>query len=172
MVAGIAIIATAGTAVAHAAEATAYDFGFGPPGGPLIPPRALPVTPPDDGDASGTPVEPADGTNSEDGLGTFELTLSTDVERAVRVTLTCQPEGGTHPGDVMTACSQLTNANGEVAAINPSGMLCTKQFEPITATLEGTWNGRSVRYSQEFGNACEANSVTGGVLFGFWDTLG
>ncbi|MEW2631336.1 subtilase-type protease inhibitor [Streptomyces sp. NPDC048389] len=84
------------------------------------------------------------------------------------VTLDCAPTAtGTHP-DPATACAELRAADGRFEAVTTrdSGAMCTKQWEPVTVTADGVWNGKRVSYSHTFGNAC-VQSSTSGTVFAF-----
>ncbi|MDQ0845954.1 subtilase-type protease inhibitor [Streptomyces sp. V1I6] len=84
------------------------------------------------------------------------------------VTLSCTPTAtGTHPA-TKAACAELRAAEGSFDAIttqDPS-VACTKQWDPVTVTVEGVWNGTRVDYAHTFGNSCIRSSVNG-VLFDF-----
>jgi hypothetical protein len=102
--------------------------------------------------------------------GAYTLTMSTQAGASYSVTLYCQPDGGTHPGDIAAACGQLAKANGVVADIpEEAGMLCTKQYDPVTVRAVGEWATAASDYVERFGNSCEANAATGGQLFNFAD---
>jgi len=84
----------------------------------------------------------------------------------VTVVLRCDPTGGSHPqaGD---ACAALAEAGGDVSAVKPRvGMMCTMQYEPMTAIARGVWHGRPVRYRHTFSNACHMHTTTA-VVFDF-----
>ncbi|MFD6414859.1 subtilase-type protease inhibitor [Streptomyces sp. NPDC060194] len=90
------------------------------------------------------------------------------VERAV--TLSCAPRAtGTHP-DPQAACSELRSVQGRLASLvaeSPTRM-CTRQFDPVTVTADGVWDGRRVNWSASFGNACElAAHLDGRTLYAF-----
>ncbi len=79
-------------------------------------------------------------------------------------TLHCGPDGGTHPS-ASTACAQLSQVNGEIGQLetNP-GMMCTLEYDPVTATARGTWDGKLVDYHETFPNKCAMWSYTGKVF--------
>ncbi|MFF4580387.1 subtilase-type protease inhibitor [Streptomyces sp. NPDC001389] len=83
------------------------------------------------------------------------------------VTLVCAPRpGGTHPSPA-AACAEL-KANGRsldaLAAPRPD-TVCTREWNPVTVTADGVWQGRRMSYTYTFGNPCGLRSSTG-VLFG------
>lgn len=83
------------------------------------------------------------------------------------VTLVCAPRpGGTHPSPA-TACAEL-RANSRsldaLAAPRPD-TACTREWNPVTVTADGVWQGRRMSYTYTFGNPCGLRSSTG-VLFG------
>ncbi|MER6615010.1 subtilase-type protease inhibitor [Streptomyces xantholiticus] len=84
------------------------------------------------------------------------------------VTLGCTPKAtGTHP-DPRAACAELRAADGGFDAITTrdSGALCTKQWDPVTVTADGVWNGKRVSYAHTYGNAC-VQASTSGTVFNF-----
>ena len=86
---------------------------------------------------------------------------------ARRVLLQCDPPGGTHPNSER-ACEVLEEAEGDPADLVPSrGVMCTLQYDPVTASATGIWNDRFIRFERTFGNACSLWAETGPV-FAFW----
>ncbi|MBT2364180.1 subtilase-type protease inhibitor [Streptomyces sp. ISL-10] len=95
-----------------------------------------------------------------------EDALNGSVLRAV--TLSCAPTAsGTHP-DPGTACAELRAAGARFDAITTadSGVMCTRQWDPVTVTADGVWDGKRVSFAHTFGNACLKNGADG-VVFGF-----
>ena len=96
----------------------------------------------------------------------FSLT-SRDADGSVRdAVLSCVPLAGNHPAS-RAACRQLTGVRGQVSQIPPRHTLCTTEYDPVTVTAHGTWQGGPRTYSKEFSNRCTAVRDTGGVLFDF-----
>ncbi|GAA2618001.1 MULTISPECIES: subtilase-type protease inhibitor [Streptomyces] len=92
-----------------------------------------------------------------------------DTGRVVRaVTLVCAPTpGGTHPHPA-AACAEL-RANGsqlDALAAPAAGAVCTREWNPMTVTAVGVWQGRRLSYTYTFANPCGLRN-TSGVLFGF-----
>lgn len=86
------------------------------------------------------------------------------VRRAV--TLSCAPvPSGSHP-DAVAACSELKKNDGKFDAITTSGMnrVCTKEWEPVTVTADGVWQGQRVAYVHTFSNSCAMNGGRGAVF--------
>ena len=50
--------------------------------------------------------------------------------------------------------------------IKAESRLCVLLYQPVTASVTGTWHGREVRWTHRFGNTCEMRRATG-VLFQF-----
>ncbi|MET8660076.1 subtilase-type protease inhibitor [Streptomyces griseus] len=94
--------------------------------------------------------------------------LTATVERAV--TLTCAPTAeGTHPTPA-AACKELAAVQGKFSELTagPSNRTCTRQWDPVVVTAHGAWQGRQVRFSTTYGNACEmAGSTNGNAVFAF-----
>ncbi|MFF8841702.1 subtilase-type protease inhibitor [Streptomyces sp. NPDC015127] len=92
--------------------------------------------------------------------------LNGSVLRAV--TLSCAPTAsGTHP-DPGAACAELRAGGARFESIvgAGSGVMCTKQWDPVTVTADGVWDGRRVGFAHTFGNTC-AKEGADGVVFGF-----
>lgn len=98
----------------------------------------------------------------------FALSISsvTSGEPIANASLTCPPDGGSHPNPV-TACEQLSRANGQIEGIPEDPGPCTLEFNPVIVAASGTWNGEPRHYKQEFSNRCVAVRATGGVIFDF-----
>jgi hypothetical protein len=98
---------------------------------------------------------------------TDEVTLGyqTDAGFAMAVKLTCDPPGGGHPRPVQ-ACATLDRVDADPDRIKPASTACVLLYKPVTATLSGTWQGRTVSWTHRYGNACEMRRATG-VLFRF-----
>ncbi|ROP28903.1 SSI family serine proteinase inhibitor [Couchioplanes caeruleus] len=78
--------------------------------------------------------------------------------------LTCQPAGGAHP-QAAGACTAVATVNGHLGVLdlNPNGA-CTREYQPVTASALGYWEGRPVRYSETFSNRCEMLRQTGPIF--------
>ncbi|GAA3116272.1 SSI family serine proteinase inhibitor [Streptosporangium carneum] len=78
--------------------------------------------------------------------------------------LECDPPRGTHP-DPVAACEALILAHGDPARLEPlPGVRCTEQYDPVTVTATGTWDGRFIRFEQTYGNGCQLYVATGPVF--------
>lgn len=94
------------------------------------------------------------------------LTVSSDEAGWARaIKLTCDPPGGKHP-DPAGACAALMRTGADPDRLRPAALLCILIYLPVTAEMEGTWNGTAVRWSHTYGNECEMRRATG-VLFKF-----
>ncbi|MGW0120468.1 SSI family serine proteinase inhibitor [Streptomyces sp. NPDC003327] len=103
------------------------------------------------------------------------LTLGhgTDPETAAvvrAVTLTCAPApAGSHPAPE-AACAELAAAGGDFASLTDlrQGRPCTREWNPVTLTGDGVWQGRRVTWSATYGNPCELRARTAdGAVFAF-----
>ncbi|MFG2329567.1 subtilase-type protease inhibitor [Streptomyces sp. NPDC048604] len=86
------------------------------------------------------------------------------------VTLTCAPTpGGSHPAPA-AACTELNAVDGrfgELAADTPT-RACTRQYQPVTITGDGVWQGKRVSWTATYGNACELGATMArGQVFAF-----
>jgi hypothetical protein len=93
------------------------------------------------------------------------LTYTAEAGYAAAVVLRCDPAGGGHPKPVQ-ACSALRKAGGEPRQLKPARRMCTMIYAPVTAEITGTWQGRPVKWSRQYGTSCEMARATG-VLFLF-----
>ncbi|MFF0432902.1 subtilase-type protease inhibitor [Streptomyces sp. NPDC004327] len=138
---GLALLGTAvtGTGTAQAAPASAPSL--------LYPPSALVLT-----------------------LGKGSRPATATVVRAV--TLSCAPTAsGTHPAPA-EACRELREAGGDFARLtvlsSSRHVPCTREWDPVTVTGDGVWEGKRVRWSARYGNSCEMRAATGeGTVFAF-----
>ncbi|MEU6315430.1 subtilase-type protease inhibitor [Streptomyces sp. NPDC047014] len=84
------------------------------------------------------------------------------------VTLACAPKpGGTHPSPA-AACREVRAAGAKLdpLAAPASRAACTREWNPMTVTADGVWQGKRVQYSYTFGNPCGLRNTTG-ILFHF-----
>ncbi|WP_258024600.1 SSI family serine proteinase inhibitor [Streptomyces bambusae] len=84
------------------------------------------------------------------------------------VTLVCAPgRGGTHPAP-RAACAELRRAGAEFDSITtpPVTGPCSKEWDPMTVTAVGVWEGRRIDYEHTFANRCALRRGSG-VLFAF-----
>ncbi|PXX69074.1 subtilisin inhibitor-like [Nocardia tenerifensis] len=87
------------------------------------------------------------------------------VDRRV-VSLICSPEiGGTHPKPE-EACANLANADGNIRALADYTVppLCSQDFEPVVATIDGVWRGKPVSDHGFFSNVCVLRATTVSVF--------
>lgn len=99
--------------------------------------------------------------------GSFELTVTDAMaETLSQVTLTCPPDGGSHPR-AAEACDQLNAHSGDISGIVAQNGMCTMEYEPVTVRATGSWQGHEESYSARFSNRCVAVKETGGVVFDF-----
>ncbi|MFI8963819.1 subtilase-type protease inhibitor [Streptomyces sp. NPDC053493] len=78
------------------------------------------------------------------------------------VTLTCSPApAGSHPA-AAEACDELAAANGDFGRLTVlrDGHPCTREWNPVTVTGDGVWQGRRVSWTATYGNACELRART------------
>jgi hypothetical protein len=97
---------------------------------------------------------------------TLSITSAASGEPIARASLTCPPDGSSHPNAV-AACEQLSRADGHIEGIPEDPGPCTREFDPVIVAASGTWNGEPRHYKQEFSNRCVAVRATGGVIFHF-----
>lgn len=96
----------------------------------------------------------------------FTLILIGPSHRTKVVTLTCDPDGGSHPKPAK-ACGSLRAAGGDFKRLRPDPtILCTFDYQPVKAYATGQWRGRPVTFSHTYSNRCLA-AVESGHVFDF-----
>ncbi|RRO13648.1 protease inhibitor [Saccharopolyspora rhizosphaerae] len=113
---------------------------------------------------AGTAVVPGIATAAP-AESSMRLTVESKVLTAnKRGELTCQPAGGTHK-NASKACEELEKVNGNVSAMQANvSKVCTMEYQPVTAKIEGKWRGKEISYSQTFSNSCTLQVKTGVVF--------
>ncbi|MGK5630453.1 subtilase-type protease inhibitor [Streptomyces sp. URMC 123] len=99
-------------------------------------------------------------------VGQGEDPQTAPVRRAVLLSCAPTPHGD-HP-DPAAACAELRATNGDFApltAVAPD-RACTLDWNPVTVTAEGVWEGRRVSYAHTFPNSC-AKDATESSVFAF-----
>lgn len=84
------------------------------------------------------------------------------------VTLVCAPRpGGTHPSP-KAACAELRSSAHDLDALAaPQGNVdCTKEWNPVTVTADGVWQGRRITYAYTYANPCSQRHSSS-ALFAF-----
>lgn len=91
---------------------------------------------------------------------------SADAPAQRAVTLRCLPVGGDHPAPEK-ACAALREAGGDPAAlpryVEDTGRVCTREYRPVTVSVQGMWDGRRIDHAQTFSNSCELEKQTASV---------
>jgi hypothetical protein len=95
----------------------------------------------------------------------LELSYMADAGYASAVKLDCDPAGGAHPTPAK-ACNELKRVGGKPGHLKPAHTMCMMIYAPITAGITGTWKGKKITWTKQFGNSCEMTRATG-VLFKF-----
>lgn len=77
------------------------------------------------------------------------------------VTLTCDPDGGTHP-DAVAACDIVRQVGVGLPDMNLNpDVACTMQWDPITVSVDGHYHEALVQFTKTYGNACQLAAQTG-----------
>ncbi|WP_158884455.1 SSI family serine proteinase inhibitor [Amycolatopsis anabasis] len=83
---------------------------------------------------------------------------------AKRVTLTCQPTGGSHPLSEL-ACAELAKVNGDITSLEVDRQRpCYLIYAPLYVTAYGYWKGQPVQYQEKFPNDCVLDAIKGAVF--------
>jgi hypothetical protein len=118
----------------------------------VVPASAASAAPSASSPSAASASASASGTTSP--LSSLTMTKSGSVGR--QVTLQCYPTGGTHPTPD-DACAALTSVGGQFALLpRVPGVLCTADYNPVTVTVTGYWQLRTVYFSKTYSNNCEA----------------
>ncbi|MEV6316789.1 SSI family serine proteinase inhibitor [Streptomyces sp. NPDC051776] len=93
------------------------------------------------------------------------LTVSGSSETWIRgVLLRCPPEpDGLHPR-AAEACAELGRARGDLDRLPGEPGVCSDEFDPVTASAKGTYQGKSVAWRKTYANACQLSAATGNVF--------
>ncbi len=79
------------------------------------------------------------------------------------VTLTCSPDGGSHPR-AEAACDALWQAHGQFGDLAATAGPCTMELRPTLGEATGHWRGEPVHFRHTYDNPCLAARESGGVL--------
>jgi hypothetical protein len=78
--------------------------------------------------------------------------------------LTCDPDGGLHPGPE-AACDVLRQVDGYVEDLDVDpGRLCPRIYQPVDVEVNGHWYGRPASYYETFPNPCVMESKLGPLV--------
>ncbi|RII14284.1 Subtilisin inhibitor-like protein 5 [Streptomyces sp. YIM 130001] len=93
------------------------------------------------------------------------LTVSGSDDTWIRgAELHCDPEpGGGHP-QAAEACAALGEAHGDPGALPGEPRVCTKEYDPVTVTAEGTYDSKPVKWTKTFPNACSMHAASDPVF--------
>jgi subtilisin inhibitor-like len=94
-----------------------------------------------------------------------DLTLALDhgAGRTSSVSLRCEPAEGSHP-DPVRACSELSGVDGDFARLPHDSSICPDLWAPVSATADGQWRGRPVRFTHTYPNPCLAGAESSGIF--------
>ncbi|MEV0374074.1 SSI family serine proteinase inhibitor [Streptomyces sp. NPDC050636] len=79
------------------------------------------------------------------------------------VQLNCPDTRGSHPHGA-AACEALTRSGGDLNRLPEESRPCTKEYDPVSVTASGTWNGISVDWQKRFPSPCTLEAATGAVF--------
>ncbi|GAB3277244.1 SSI family serine proteinase inhibitor [Parasphingorhabdus pacifica] len=74
-------------------------------------------------------------------------------------TLACEPTGGTHP-HATNACGSLEAAGGDPNGLRHEHTMCTLDYQPVTLTAHGNWQGEPLHFEKTYSNICTAKAQT------------
>ncbi|MGC5342246.1 SSI family serine proteinase inhibitor [Streptomyces sp. DT171] len=129
---------------------------------PLLAPPFSPPLPQTVGAAAAAGVVPAGRASRAD--GDLLLTVSGSENTWVRgVVLKCPYTDGHHPHGP-AACAAVAEVHGDLGALPDDPHACTMEYDPVTATAKGSFEGRPVEWTRTFPNACALDAATGPVF--------
>ncbi|MFI7002620.1 SSI family serine proteinase inhibitor [Nocardia sp. NPDC050175] len=118
----------------------------------------------------GSSMAPVGAATDEDVQSVVSLSVGPGVSVNVVdkrvVSLTCAPKiGGTHP-KAKEACKNLTAADGNIRELADFTVppLCSDDFVPVVATIDGVWRGQPVSDHGFFSNTCVLLATTVAVF--------
>ncbi|UQA90952.1 SSI family serine proteinase inhibitor [Streptomyces halobius] len=104
------------------------------------------------------------GADAQGMSGGLFLTVSGYGDTWIRgVQLTCPDTGGSHPHGA-AACDALTRAGGDMDRLPKAPRPCTKEYDPVSVSAIGTWNGVAVDWRKRFPSPCTLEAATGAVF--------
>ncbi|WP_075031429.1 SSI family serine proteinase inhibitor [Streptomyces mirabilis] len=113
------------------------------------------------------PLLPGSANAAAEESGRLFLTIAGGHSTWVRgVQLACPARVDSHHPHADAACQQLVPAHGEPGAVVGEKHPCTREYDPVSATAEGEWNGRPLVWHKTYPNACALDSAAG-PLFRF-----
>ncbi|MGC5361831.1 SSI family serine proteinase inhibitor [Streptomyces sp. DT24] len=96
--------------------------------------------------------------------GDLLLTVSGSENTWVRgVVLKCPYTEGHHPHG-SAACAAVAVVHGDLDVLSDDPHACTMEYDPVTATAKGSFEGRPVEWTRTFPNACALDAATGPVF--------
>ncbi|MFG2626479.1 SSI family serine proteinase inhibitor [Streptomyces sp. NPDC048473] len=114
-----------------------------------------------------TAAVPAAAVQSEDPVPDrgLLLTVSGSENTWIRgVALFCPPAPDAHHPHAAAACAAIEEAEGDLDDLPGDPHLCVMEYDPVTVSATGKWDGRPVAWEKTFPNACVMDVVTGPVF--------
>ena len=117
--------------------------------------------------ADGTPRASSGQSSLVLGVGRSGFTGTMVPTRVVTLECGAFAPKGDHP-DPARACDDLTRVDGNVRGLVglSKNDACTKEFSPVTVTVDGYWKGRRVNFAHTFENPC-VKRLNASYLFQF-----
>lgn len=83
----------------------------------------------------------------------LKVTITNGTAPPQVVRLTCNRDGGTHPTP-RAACRVLRAVHGDPSELDGANAICTREFNPHTVKVKGTWRGHRVNFTTTYSNKC------------------
>ncbi|MFI6938869.1 SSI family serine proteinase inhibitor [Streptomyces sp. NPDC050418] len=78
--------------------------------------------------------------------------------------LACPPEPSDHHPRAAEACAALDKADGDLDRLPGTDPVCSKEYDPVTVTANGTHAGRTVAWERTYANDCLRRAATDPVF--------
>ncbi|MFD5023695.1 SSI family serine proteinase inhibitor [Streptomyces sp. NPDC058373] len=110
------------------------------------------------------PARPAPVSEEPDLRGVFLTVAGADGTWSRGVLLECDPVPRGDHARAREACAALDAVDGDLDALPEAPGACPTDYDPVTATAEGTHRGEPVAWERTFTNACVLSRATGTVF--------
>ncbi|MGN9779797.1 SSI family serine proteinase inhibitor [Nonomuraea sp. ZG12] len=79
------------------------------------------------------------------------------------IAIQCPDRADQHPYGEIT-CAIVDAVDGDFDRLPGNPRLCTKEYDPVTATMNGLWRNRPIGWQKTYSNACMLDARTGPIF--------
>jgi hypothetical protein len=79
------------------------------------------------------------------------------------IAIQCPDRADQHPYGEVT-CAIVDAVDGDFYRLPGNPRSCSKEYDPVTATMNGLWRNRSIGWQKTYSNACMLDAMTGPVF--------